>query len=80
MEAAACKRKKLASFREKQTKLPTSLIHWEIVTFWLLSFSKIKSGQLEAKHFEFLWPGTPMAEHVLPGTAKTLESCFRSAG
>lgn len=28
-------------------------------------FNSIKSGQSEAKHFEFLWPGTPMAERVL---------------
>lgn len=58
-------KKKLASFRENKQNFPTSLIHLEIVTFWLLSFSSIKSGQSEAKHFEFLWPGTPMAERVL---------------
>lgn len=79
-ETATCIRKKHASFREKQTKLPTSLIHWEIVTLWLLSFSNIKSGQLEEKHFEFLLPGIPMAEHVLPGTAKTLISCLGMQG
>lgn len=56
------------------------LIHWEIVTLRLLSFSNIKSGQLEEKHNEFLWPGVPMAEHVLPGTAQTLESCLGLQG
>lgn len=71
-------KKKRASFREKQNKTPH--FSYSFGNSDILSFSNIKSGQLEAKHFEFLQPGTLMAEHVLSGTAKTPESCLGLQG
>lgn len=63
-----------------RSKHNSPLIHWEIVTLRLLSFSNIKSGQLEEKHCEVLSPGVPIAERVLPGSAKTPESCLGLQG
>lgn len=67
---------KFASFREKAKKPKPllAIIQLERVKVWHLSFSGIKANLLKTKYFEFLWVDIHMAECVLPGTTKTLQS------